>query len=310
MNTQSNARPEAFDSQPVAPPAISEARLFLWSVRRELWEYRSLYLAPLAVAALILIGFAIGTVHLPGKMRAALALDRHVRMQEAIEQPYDFAAMLLMGTYLIIAVFYCLDALYGERRDRSILFWKSLPVSDLTVVLSKACIPILLLPVLIWAITVATQFLMLLLGSMVLAASGQSVAALWSNVPLFSMSLMLLYHLVGMHGLYWAPFYGWMLLVSGWARRAPLVWAILPALAIGVVEKIAFNTSYFARIVEFQFSGGPEKIDYPAGSSMMHQLTLLGVGRFLIGEGLWIGLAIFAAFLFAAVRLRRSQAPI
>ena len=310
MNTQSNARPEGFDSLPVAPPAISQARLFFWSLRRELWEYRSLYLAPLAVSALILIGFLISTGHLPAKMRAAIALTGHMQAQEAIEQPFDFAALLLMGTYLIIAVFYCLDALYGERRDRSILFWKSLPISDLTVVLSKASIPIFLLPVLIWAITVATQFLMLLLGSVVLAASGQSVAALWTNVPLFSMSLMLLYHLVGMHGLYWAPFYGWMLLVSGWARRAPIVWAILPPLAISVVEKIAFNTSYFAGIVEAQFMGGPEKIDYPAGSIAMHQLTLVSVGRFLIGHDLWIGLAMFAAFLFATVRLRRSQAPI
>ena len=310
MNTQSNARPEALDSQPVAPPAISEARLFLWSLRRELWEYRSLYIAPLAVAALIQVGFLIGTVRYPSKMRAAMALSGHMQTQAAIEQPFDFAALLLMATYLIMAVYYCLDALYGERRDRSILFWKSLPVSDLTVVLSKASIPILLLPFTIWAITVATQFVMLLLGSMVLAASGQSVATLWSNVPLFNMSLMLLFHLVGMHGFYWAPFYGWMLLVSGWARRAPIVWAILPALAISVVERIAFNTSYFARMVESQFGGGPERIDYPAASSAMHQLTLLNVGRFLISPGLWIGLAVFAAFLFATVRLRRSQAPI
>jgi ABC-2 type transport system permease protein len=310
MTTQSNAVPQTFDSQQVAPAAISQVRLFLWSLRRELWEYRSLYIAPLAVAALILAGFLIGTVRFPSKMRAAMALSGHMKTQEAIEQPFDFAALLLMATYLIIATYYCLDALYGERRDRSILFWKSLPVSDLTTVLSKASIPVVILPLLTFAVTVATQFLMLLLGSVVLAASGQGVAALWSNVPFFSMSLMLLYHLVGMHGFYWAPFYGWMLLVSGWARRAPIVWAILPALAISVVEKIAFNTSYFARMLEAQFSGGPEKIDYPAASSAMHQLTLLSVGRFLIGHDLWIGLALFAAFLFAAVRLRRSQAPI
>ena len=59
-------------------------------------------------------------------------------------------------------MFYCLDALYGERRDRSILFWKSLPVSDLTTVLSKASIPIVVLPLLTFAVTVATQLIMLL----------------------------------------------------------------------------------------------------------------------------------------------------
>ena len=71
--------------------------------------------------------------------------------------PYSHAAMLLMVTAFIVGVFYCLDALHGERRDRSILFWKSLPVSDLTTVLSKASIPLVVLPLLVFAITVATQ---------------------------------------------------------------------------------------------------------------------------------------------------------
>ena len=63
------------------------------------------------------------------------------------------------------------------------------------------------------------------------------------------MSLLLLYHLVTVHALWYAPFYGWLLLVSGWARRAPFLWAALPLLAIGVVEKIAFNTSHFAAML-------------------------------------------------------------
>ncbi len=53
-----------------------------------------------------------------------------MRQREMITQPYDFAALLIMGVTFVVAVFYCLDALHGERRDRSILFWKSLPVSD------------------------------------------------------------------------------------------------------------------------------------------------------------------------------------
>jgi len=108
-----------------------------WSVRRELWENRSIYIAPLAVAAVFLFGFLISTIHLPGKMRAASALDP-LRQHELIAQPYLIASGLMMLTTLVVGVFYCLDALYGERRDRSILFWKSLPVSDLTTVLSKA----------------------------------------------------------------------------------------------------------------------------------------------------------------------------
>jgi ABC-2 type transport system permease protein len=308
MNAQSNAMPESLDSQRIAP--MSAARPLYWSIRRELWENRSIYIAPLAVAALILFGFLISTVQLPAKMRAALALSRHMQEQEAIEQPYDFAALLLMGTYLIVAIFYCLDALYGERRDRSILFWKSLPVSDLTTVLSKASIPLVVLPLLTFAITVVTQCIMLLLSTAVLLVSGGSVATLWTHLPLFQMSLMLLYHLLAMHGLYYAPIYGWLLLVSAWARRAPFLWASLPLLAIGIVEKIAFNTSHFAATLESRVSGGPEAIAYPAQSSAMQEMALLTVGKFLISPGLWIGLAVFAAFLALAVRLRRYQGPI
>ena len=157
-----------------------------------------------------------------------------------------------MGTTFIVGMFYCLDALHGERRDRSILFWKSLPVSDLTTVLSKASIPLVVLPLLTFAITVATQLIMLLLSSAVLLGSGLSVATLWTQLSLFQMSLMLLYHLVTVHALWYAPIYGWLLLVSAWARRAPFLWAALPLLAIGVVEKIAFNTSHFAAMLGYR----------------------------------------------------------
>ena len=93
-----------------------------------------------------------------------------------------------MLTTFVVGVFYCLDALHGERRDRSILFWKSLPVSDLTTVLSKASIPLVVLPLLTFAITVVTQWIMLLLSSAVLLGSGLSVATLWTQLSLFQMS--------------------------------------------------------------------------------------------------------------------------
>ena len=309
MNTQANAIPESpLESQVIAPAVISATRRMYWSVRRELWESRSIYIAPLAVAALILVGFLISTIHLPGKMRAALALNP-VQQHELIEQPYSFAALLIMATTFIVAMFYCLDALHGERRDRSILFWKSLPVSDLTTVLSKASIPLVVLPLLTFAITVATQFIMLLLSSAVLLGSGLSVATLWTQVSLFQMSLMLLYHLVTVHALWWAPIYGWLLLVSGWARRAAFLWAGLPLLAVGVVEKVAFNSSHFAAILRNRMDGGAEAVTAP-GTFPMDPMTHLTPGHFLGSPGLWIGLAVAAAFLAAVVRLRRYREPI
>jgi ABC-2 type transport system permease protein len=311
MNTPSNAIPESpLESPVIAPAAISATRRMYWSVRRELWENRSIYIAPLAVAALVLFGFLLSTIHLPDKMRAAMALDP-MRQQELIEKPYTMAALLLMATYLVVAVFYSLDALHGERRDRSILFWKSLPVSDLTTVLSKASIPLVVLPLLTFAITVATQWIMLLLSTAVLLGHGLSVATLWTHVPWVQMWLMLLFHILAVHTLYYAPFYGWLLLVSGWARRAAFLWAGLPLLAIGFVEKIAFNTSHFAALLGSRLTGGPKGEAFPMpGMVQMHSMAHLSPLDFLISPGLWIGLVVYAAFLAAAVRLRRYQGPI
>jgi ABC-2 type transport system permease protein len=305
MNTQSEAM-APLEANVTVPAVIPASRRLYWSVRRELWENRAIYIAPLAVAALFLVAFLIGAIHPPVKMRDAMALDP-VQHQDLIEQPYTFAAFLLMATTLIVAMFYCLEALYSERRDRSILFWKSLPVSDLTTVLAKLSIPLVILPLATFAITIVTQWIMLLLSSALMLARGQSVAALWSHLPLFQMSLMLLFHVVAIHGLQFAPVYSWVLLVSSWARRAPLLWAVLPPLAIGVAEKVAFNTSHFAALLGYLLGGGPEIV---TGKMEMLPLTPLAVGEFFINPGLWIGLAIAAAFLAAAVRLRRYREPI
>ena len=306
MNTQSNAVPVR--STEGRASDLAETQLLYWSVRRELWENRSIYLAPLAASAVFLFGFLIGAFRLPSKMRAALALDPEAQ-RHAIAMPYDFAAGLMMATAMIVGVFYCLDALHGERRDRSILFWKSLPVSDVTTVLSKASIPLVILPLLTIVITVTTQFIMLLLGSAILLGNGMSVATYWTQLSLFQISLGLTYHLVTVHVLGHAPFYGWMLLVSAWARRAAFLWAFLPLLAIGFVEKIAFNTSYFAAMLGHQLSGGEEAVPMP-GRMPIDPGMQFTPAHFLVSPSLWIGLAVTAAFLFAAIRLRRNREPI
>jgi ABC-2 type transport system permease protein len=275
-------------------------------VRRELWETRSIYLAPLAAAVLALAGFLISLAHLPAKMRAASGLDP-MKLQEIIEQPYHFAELLIMGATFIVAIFYCLEALAGERRDRSILFWKSMPVSDLTVVLSKASVPILILPLITVAITIVTEGIMVLLSSAVLAGNGLSACAR-GHLSLSHMWLGLLFHLIFIHGLGYAPFWCWMILVSGWARRAAFVWAVLPPLGIAIVEKIAFNTSYFAGLLKNHFLGGGDNSGFPSAGMAMEPLP--NAIQFLASLELWIGLAIAAAFLVTAVRLRRYRAPL
>jgi ABC-2 type transport system permease protein len=278
-----------------------------WSVRRELWENRSIYTAPLIVAAIVLFGFLISTIGMPHRRRAVLMLDP-AQQRKVIGEPYDIAAMMLILTALIVGVFYCLDALHGERRDRSILFWKSLPVSDRTIVLSTASIPLLVLPLLIFAIIVTTQFIMLLWSSAVLLPSGLA-ATTWTRFNLFHDSLILLYGLIAI-ALWHAPIYGWLLLVSGWARRATFLWAVFPFLAISALEKVAFNSSHFASMLKYRFMGfATEAFAFDAHGTIS-SLAQLTPGKFLSTPGLWIGLAVAAIFLAAAVRLRRNREPI
>lgn len=310
MNTQSNAMSESFGSQRMAPVVMSTTRPIYWSIRREFWENRYLYIAPLAVAAVFLFAYLISSIHSPGQLRALVSLDTAHKHQE-ISGPFDISAALLMGTAFLMSLFYCADALHGERRDRSILFWKSLPVSDATTVLVKASIPLLILPVLVSAITAAMYFFMLLLSSAVLLGTGGNITTLWAHLPILRMSLLTLYHLLTAHALWPAPVYCWLLLVSGWARRATFLWAALPIIAIGGLEKIAFNTTHFVALVGSRFIGSTATIASTSPDIFpTNPMTHITPAAFLAAPGLWIGLAVAAAFLAAAVRLRRSQGPI
>src|SRR5881394_1518814 len=242
------------DSGITDPGYKGATRPLYWSVWRELWENRSIYIAPLAVAAVVLFGFMISTYGMPERRRGVLLMDP-AKQRALIGEPYDVAAMMLIFTVFIVGVFYCLDALYGERRDRSILFWKSLPVSDATAVLAKLAIPILVLPLLSFVITVATQIVMLILSTVIFAGSDVSIAMLWADASFVRVPLIWLYHLVTVHGLFYAPLYAWLLLVSAWAPRAPFLWAFLPPFVIYGVEKIAFNTSYFLNMLRYRLTG-------------------------------------------------------
>jgi len=306
MSTPSNALSDSFDPRP-APAVTSLAHPLYWSLQREFWEHRSIYIAPLAAASLFLFGFMISLIHLPSRMRAA-GIDP--MQHDFIAQSENLAALLIMGTTLIVAIFYCLDALHGERRDRSILFWKSLPVSDLTTVLSKASIPIVILPLLTFAVTIALWMLMILLSNAVLLASGMSTATAPPHFSFFQLSLGLLYHLMVVHGLFYAPFYGWLLLVSAWARRAAFLWATLPLFAIGIVERIAFNTSYFASMLGYRLGGGEEDSGSKATGLAVAFMPHFTSGHLLFNPSLWTGLAVTAIFLAAAIRLRRNREPI
>ena len=279
---------------------------FYWSVCRELWENRSIYVAPIIVAVVVLFGFLVSTVGLPERRRAVLALDP-VKARTAIEAPYDMAAIMLILTAFVVGVFYCLDALYGERRDRSILFWKSLPISDRHHSAIEGDNPI---------DCSASGNLCDRSGDATGHAALDQCATHESrnesciNVDIFSVfrnSLILLYGLAAI-ALWHAPIYGWALLVSGWARRATFLWAVVPFLAIGFFEKITFGTSHFASMLKDRVMGfAPKAFAFTMHSFDKPQLT---PGTYLISPGLWFGLIVAVVFVALAIRLRRYRGPL
>jgi ABC-2 type transport system permease protein len=304
MNTSANTVPELHSAQ---VSQASAARTFLWSVRREIWENRSIYIVPAVSAVVLAVGHLVATMILRLRRHGAWPSDP-AQLHELLGVHYELAAVVIMGGALLVGIFYSLDALYGERRDRSILFWKSMPVSDLTTVLSKLTIPLVFVPLLSFLITIVTQWIMLLLSSLVLLGSGLGMAKLWAHASFVHFSLALLYHIVTVHGLWYAPIYGWLLLVSAWARRAPFLWAFIPPFVLCGVEKLAFNTTHFLGMLQQRLIG-PD-IPVAKNGSMMDVMASITLGQFFSAPGLWIGLAIAAAFLAGAVRLRRDRGPI
>ncbi|HEU4557116.1 MAG TPA: hypothetical protein VFS20_04675 [Longimicrobium sp.] len=292
-----------------APAPLQPVRPLYWSLRRELWENRSIYLAPLGVALFAVVALVTHALTMPSHMPGMLGNDAPNPGSASVT--YRVAAILMLTTAFVTGAFYSLEALSAERRDRSILFWKSLPVSDRTTVAAKATVPLVVLPLVTMAALVAMHLTLLLLSLFALLVKGQSAAPLLNELRLFRMWAALLYAVVAMT-LWLAPVYAFLLLVSGWARRTAVLWAILPLLAAALLEKLTMDTLHLAGFARHRLVGWyVEAFAAPPGEHVMfHPLTPLTPGQFLAAPGLWIGFAAAVVFLAAAVRLRRYREPI
>ena len=286
-----------------------ETRPLYWSIRREVWENRSIYLAPLIVTVFVLLGSLVAASRLPAKARTPVAdpVAQHVRMV----MPFSMSPAPIMLTTFLVGLFYSIDALHGERRDRSLLFWKSLPVSDRTAVLAKATIPLVVLPLIAFLLSWATVLATMLFATLVMAANGVSPLAVWSEVRFIQQPTIMIYGLAA-HALWFAPIHGWLLLVSAWARRSPLLWAVLPPVLIGAFEHVVTGTKHFGSFMQYRVVGAMWEAFGPVEKNRMgiiDELWQLRPGRFLTSPGLWLGLLFTAACIAGAIRLRRNREP-
>ncbi|MGH8186994.1 MAG: ABC transporter permease, partial [Steroidobacteraceae bacterium] len=233
-------------------------------------------------------------------------------------------ALLITIASTVTAMFYLLDALQGERRDRSVLFWKSLPVSDTTAVLTKLFTAMVVAPAIAFAAAIATQLVVIVLSSIGLLFAGANPAPLWTNLPIFFEVTVVVSYALIVISLWFAPIYGWLLLVSSWAKRSTFLWAVLPPVAIIVFERLAFGTRYAADVLSYRLGDGMESAfingklgrrgdvgaEFTARAEEHNLLATLDPGGFLANPYLWVGLAVAAGFVAAAIWMRRYREPI
>jgi ABC-2 type transport system permease protein len=293
-------------------------RTFAWLVRRELWEHPAIWIAPVAAAGFAALVHFLTALGVSDAERArSLAGQSHPFMG-----PYVAASLSVLVIGLLVGVLYCLEALQGERRDRSLLFWKSLPVSDRLTVLSKFAVPAVLIPLVCLIAIVAANIVMLGMQSLAWLGRSHDPALLWAQLDLPFLWIGLVYALPFVM-LWYAPVWAWVLLVSAWARRMVQLWALAPLLAVLVVEHTAFSTTGFHWAAERWLAGGIlHPFSHPPAASHAHGHTLpppvtwitslseLDPLRLYTLPQLWIGVLIAALLLALTVRLRRSRVPL
>lgn len=295
-------------------------------LQREVWEHRSIFVVPAVVALLITLTSLTGQVSINELEHLDIGIVGATNMPENVRSAILNLAMLTISNFFgiamwILTIFYTLDSLYAERKDRSILFWRSIPVTDFETVLSKLLVALLVIPLVTFALLVLTHLIVLVNLSLWIDDRGGSPTNLiWSAAPLmdnWSATLVMALAIP----LWLAPFVGWFLFVSAFTKRSPLLVAALPIVLLPLLEQIFFKSgviaeAIFLRTFQMPLFAGVDRLrvlfeDEPefedlAGADLS-LFNLLDVGGFLADPQLWLGIVVCGIFTAAAIYVRRYR---
>ena len=311
-----------------------------WLLQRELWEHKGAFFwAPIVIATALVVfiggGFMYGMAvtnsadfQVDGHHVSIEGVPQAMRAQIAdiVASSYLAVSAPLLLVLPVVVFFYCLAALYDDRRDRSILFWKSLPLSDQQTVLSKVATALLVAPLITIVVGVAASLILLVVGLVVSAAKGLNlIAPVLADINLYLSPLYLLGFLP-LYIMFALPTVGWLLMVSSWARSKVFLWAVGTPLAVIAVLKwvdfllgrfagMTLNVDWFIEEVVARGLGGLipvvwlAELDNTALSQMDRGLDggLLLAHSYsaLASPGPWLGAIAGAGMIFTAMRLRR-----
>ena len=279
---------------------------FPWLIRREVWESRGLWLIPTVTAGVIILA-ALFT------QAGHVELDSGVEVTQLCRYFLLIAGGIFFALVLLYSSWYFTDSLHNDRRDRSILFWKSLPISDTATVLSKLTVGLLLAPLVYFAIADVTA----LLTAFVLSIRFHSMlgASLWQG-NLWLQAQVLWLYVILTSAIWFLPVSGWILLVSAWANRAVLLWSILPLVAGTFLEHWIVGSDYLLGVIKvrlfgyFAFALHGEYLENEATIGAKSIWPLMDAGGFFTSPQTWIGLAVGAALIVAAIQMRMRRVEI
>ncbi len=293
-------------------------------IRREFWEHRSIWVTPTAIASIIILGTLTALVFVGDfakELDVAIVGAQNVAgdgHREAMMTGFFLTSLplFLLGLAILI-VFYTLDSLYAERKDKSILFWRSLPVTDAETVVAKLLTALILIPAITIAAIIATHIVNLLVTSIWVSIKGGSPGVLiWGSVSLFDNWFAAAIGIFSMC-IWMSPFMGWFLFVSAYTKRAPLLMAFLPLVLIPMIEGIFMRSAHFMDAVWGRSAQIPlfSGVDVEAmfedkmhvEPDMISLLSVIDLGRFITSVETWIGIIVCGLLTTAAIYVRRYR---
>ncbi len=327
-----------------AKPATHSFRLLL---RREFWENRGGFFWAPIIAGIISLVFgllasitgviamrkAINSGHSPWDM-IEFSGKNDFDDKRAVESVIGFMGdmnfmsgiALAFLVMVFVVFFYALGSLYDERKDRSVLFWKSLPVSDTQTVLSKAAWALVLAPALSAAIGLAIGLCMWIISNVSMMIGGiPGASAGFTEAHPFRILANVLMALP-IYTLWALPTVGWLMLCSAWARTKPFVWAVLLPILIACViswmdtlpgieirHDIVWYILGFRGLLSIipgtwylnEDVNASHTVEINGPEDLKQMVDFSSSWSALATVDLWVGVALGAAMIYGAIRLRR-----
>jgi ABC-2 type transport system permease protein len=294
-------------------------------IRREIWEHRAIYVTPIAIAVIVSLLALTGMVtvstfdeHVNLALFTASNVAGDAERATALTVFFLGTSSVFLFALAILTTFYTLDSLYAERKDKSILFWRSLPITDAETVVSKLLTAVFVLPLVTVATIVVTNLVNLLITTVwVLIRGGDAMHLIWGSAPLFDNWLAAL--IITLASAIWmSPLIGWFLFVSAFSKRSPLLMAFMPLIIIPIIEYMFFRSKIFATAVfgrgemlplfrEMDLKLFFDEERMRVSEEAVGLLTHLDVGRFVLSPSVWAGVVVCGLFVTAAIYVRRYR---